>query len=124
MAINNKRRTQVFEKYNGRCAYCGVGINATQFHIDHIQPKCFGGTDELDNLNPSCRDCNTYKSNWSLESFRENLKHLLNLKLEYLFKSMTKMNVAVKFGAVKLSEWNGLFYYELPENQSNDDVLW
>lgn len=109
-------RLIIFEKYNGRCAYCGREIKAIQFHVDHIQPKCFGGTDELDNLNPSCSSCNNYKLNYTIEEFRAALKKLFSDEVEYLFKSSGKRKLALQFKAVTMQEWNGLFYFESKTN--------
>ena len=72
--INNKMRKRVYDKYNGRCAYCGMKIfnncGDESFHIDHIIPKCKGGSNHLFNLNPSCRYCNLKKHDKSLDEFR------------------------------------------------------
>ena len=51
-------RQKVYEKYNGHCAYCGKAIAIRDMQVDHILPKRNGGTDDIDNLNPSCRLCN------------------------------------------------------------------
>jgi 5-methylcytosine-specific restriction endonuclease McrA len=111
MAINKKTRQIVYEKYDGRCAYCG-NLLVKGWHVDHIQPKTAGGCDGFENLNPSCYACNNYKCHSSLETFRMYTKQMLNEKLHYLFKSKTKMQVAINFGAVILKEWDGLFYFE------------
>ena|SRR3990167_5208599 len=103
-------RQLIFDKYNGKCAYCGIELKAMD--IDHIKPKAYGGTDELTNLNPACKHCNNYKCNWDLESFREYLKQMINEKPEYLFKSLTKMQIAVNIGSVEVRKWDGVFYFE------------
>ncbi len=46
-----------------RCEYCRapeVFFNH-RFVIDHIVPRVFGGSDELDNLALSCHSCNSHK---------------------------------------------------------------
>ena len=109
--MNKKLRNSVFMKYNVCCAYCGATLN-NGFHVDRITPKIFGGTDEFDNLNPACRDCNTYKSATRLEEYRTQLLRMLNEKPEYLFKSKTKFEVAKKMGSITHKPWDGLFYFE------------
>ena len=37
---------------------------------------------------------------------------MLNEKLEYLFKSKTKMQVAMNMGCIKHTLWEGKFYFE------------
>ncbi len=46
------------DAYEGRCAYCDVGAYE---HQDHVVPLSKGGTHSLDNVVPSCRDCNLRK---------------------------------------------------------------
>lgn len=43
------------------CARRGRVVQAA--HVDHIQPKTQGGTDDLDNLQPLCASCHSAKTN-------------------------------------------------------------
>jgi len=108
MKIN---RQEVYDRFGGKCAYCGTDL-VKGWHIDHIHPKVFGGGNEFKNLNPSCKDCNNYKCHTNLEEYRSQLKRMLNEKIEYLFKSKTKMQVAMNMGSIKHLEWDGKFYFE------------
>jgi len=45
---------------------------------------------------------------------------MLNEKREYLFKSKTKMQVAINMGSVKLIDWDGKFYFE----RFNEECEW
>ena len=113
--ITESTRISVFNKCFGKCAYCGIELKKG-WHVDHIKPKVFGGTDDFENLNPSCKDCNNYKCHTDLEEYRNQLRKMLNEKLEYLFKSKTKMQVAINMGSIKHAEWDGLFYFERLNN--------
>jgi len=104
-------RDIVFKKYDGKCAYCGTDL-LKGWNVDHINPKVAGGTDDLINLNPSCKDCNNYKCHSSIELFRHYTKQMVNDKLDYLFKSKTKMQVAINLGAITINKWDGRFYFE------------
>jgi hypothetical protein len=108
---NAKTRLIVFKKYGGKCAYCGVDL-VKGWNVDHITPQVFGGTNDLENLNPSCKDCNNYKCHTDLEGYRRQLRKMLNEKLDYLFRSKTKMQVAINMGSIKHAEWDGMFYFE------------
>ena len=115
--MNNKIRNIVHAKYNGRCAYCGIELEKG-WHVDHINPQVYGVNNDLSNLNPSCKHCNNYKCHSKLETFRFYAKQMFNDKLEYLFKSKTKMQVAINMGVVQLTEWDGKFYFEKVDSSS------
>jgi len=66
-------RKKIYDKYQGHCAYCGVEITMKQMHVDHVHPRFRGGEDDENNLNPSCRRCNSWKSAWTLEEFRKEI---------------------------------------------------
>jgi len=95
VVINGNRRLKVYLKTNGHCWYCGVDVSMeagpSQFTVDHVEPTNLGGSDDIYNLVPSCRGCNTAKGDRSYEAFRQKLawKHagcepLTNSQLEYL----------------------------------------
>ena len=109
--MKKQLREKVFKKYNCKCAYCGTDL-VKGWNVDHIKPRVNGGTDDFENLNPSCKDCNNYKCHSDLEQFRHYTKQMLNEKLEYLFKSKTKMKVAINMGAITHTKWDGIFYFE------------
>lgn len=114
--ISKKIRETVYNKYNGHCAYCGCEIEMKEMQVDHIVPKRRGyfqyvleaGSDNIDNLNPSCRMCNYYKGMSNIEVFRNKLKEILmpNVQRPFIFR------LAEKYGMVEVKEWDGKFYYE------------
>ena len=71
----------MYEKCNHRCAYCGCELDYKDMQVDHVEPLHRYETayaigeadflDEIENLMPSCRQCNFYKSTFSLEDFRQ-----------------------------------------------------
>lgn len=73
MALRQHVRLAVFERDNYCCRYCGVFITVHReyhewarrwiglIHVDHIIPRCKGGTDNLENLVTACRKCNLTK---------------------------------------------------------------
>jgi len=66
------RRIKIFNKFNGRCAYCGQKIKIENFEIDHKIPKIAGEKEihEYKNLVPACKTCNSIKNNLTIEEFR------------------------------------------------------
>ena len=104
-------RIEVYNKYNGRCAYCGKELSLHEMQIDHIKAKCQGGSDDLENLNPSCRLCNHYKRSCTLDQFKNWLLAGIidRLKQNYIFK------IAEQYGMITIIGWDKKFYYEKEE---------
>lgn len=107
-------RQKVYEKFNGHCAYCGKEINLKEMQVDHIDPKIGGGTDNIENLYPSCRDCNNYKYHSSIELWRNYIENIYN----ELQKS-AKWRVAEKFGIFERKNDKVEFYFEKFNNDKN-----
>lgn len=56
-------RHEVFKRDNYRCLECGATNKNTRLHVDHIIPVSQGGSDEFDNLQTLCEECNLAKGN-------------------------------------------------------------
>ena len=56
-----KLRRSLMQKTMGRCYYCEKKIEGRMMTIDHFVPKSKGGTDDISNLVPSCKECNEEK---------------------------------------------------------------
>jgi hypothetical protein len=77
----------ISHKTDGHCAYCGVTLEphpnfaeqrslqdfdySPTWSIDHLTPVSRGGTDDLDNLMPTCKACNASKHNKTLDEYRQ-----------------------------------------------------
>lgn len=115
--MKKSEREIIYNKYGGRCAYCGVKLEP-RWHADHILPivrdlkdssKCeYPERNILENYNPSCPSCNIIKSSSSIDQFRsvisKMLESLQNYSVQYKFAS--------KFNLVKKTENDVVFYYE------------
>ena len=56
-------RHEVFKRDGYKCVECGASKDdGATLHVDHKVPVSKGGTDELDNLQTLCSDCNLNKS--------------------------------------------------------------
>lgn len=66
------RSSDILAKWEdmGRCCgYCGKAITFDEMEIDHMLPLSRGGTNDLDNLMPSCRTCNNDKADMTVEEW-------------------------------------------------------
>ncbi len=68
--ISKTKRKQVFDKYDGHCAYCGKKLTAGELTIDFIVPTSHGGKDNVENLRACCRSCNFMKGESSVRILR------------------------------------------------------
>lgn len=66
--VKNKRkifspqeRIKIYNKYKGRCAICGEFVPYDLYTIDHIIPISKGGSNNIDNLQCTCKTCNFIK---------------------------------------------------------------
>lgn len=60
-------REYLLAKWGHRCAYCGA--TRVPLNIDHICPRCRGGSDRVSNLTIACIPCNQAKNNRPVEEF-------------------------------------------------------
>ena len=102
-------RQQIYEKFGGRCAYCGCEITIKDMQADHVVPLHLGGEDDISNLYPACRACNHYKSTFTMEKFREMIRRAPAV----LMKNSATYRNLVRFGLIKHPEKTVLrFYFE------------
>jgi 5-methylcytosine-specific restriction endonuclease McrA len=60
-------REYLLEKWQRRCAYCGV--EGVPLNIEHIHPRSRGGSDRISNLALACHPCNEAKGVRPIEEF-------------------------------------------------------
>lgn len=102
-------RRQVLDKTSGRCAYCGCPLSLNKMQIDHVVPLHNGGTNDIDNLLPSCRSCNHYKDTFSIELFRDNIERIP----QALDGSSVLYRIAKRYGLVHEDRKKKVeFYFE------------
>lgn len=61
-------RSEVYDRDNALCRYCGIKLGKEEWHLDHIVPVSKGGKHTKDNVCVSCPSCNLGKGNkinWS-----------------------------------------------------------
>ena len=92
-------RRDIYNRFDGHCAYCGKKIEFDDMTIDHILPQSKGGKDTVENTIPSCQLCNNQKADRSVEEFREfisNLTDVLDESKQYRLAIRYKKVVQVK----------------------------
>ena len=105
-------RISIWEKYGGHCAYCGIPLGINNMQVDHLVPVYAGGSNDFDNLMPSCRSCNSYKRAHDLETFREYLEAIPNT----LRRDSVTFRIGERFGVVKQNKECVKFYFEEKNN--------
>lgn len=124
--MTKKDRQIVFDKYGGKCAYCGCEL-VKGWHADHIEPIvrdskwnrdkgrfeqigiCRKPENEtLENYNPACASCNIQKNSFTVEQFRSNIKQFLNSLNQY----STQYKFAKRYGLVTETDIEVKFYFE------------
>lgn len=125
MGISKKTREEVYQKYNGHCAYCGQKIELRDMQVDHFVPQnqefaiIVGGVagidsiDDFQNLMPACRMCNHYKRAHSLNTFRRYIEEIpKKLRNDYIYK------IGVVYGNIIENEKPIKFYFEQVEERT------
>lgn len=114
-------RKIIYNKCNGRCAYCGCELTIKQMQVDHIEPHWHTlteqqatksgikkGSNEIDNLNPSCARCNKWKSTYNLEQFRK----IIQTSLDRLERDTPNFRLAKDYGLLVVKKKRVIFYFE------------
>jgi 5-methylcytosine-specific restriction endonuclease McrA len=113
-------RQQVYDKYNGHCAYCGIPMAIKDMQVDHIIPQWLCETKDHryrksvsevhchENYMPSCRSCNNYKSGNPLEAFRASVEN----QIEILRRDRPTFRLAERFGLIECRPKEIVFYFE------------
>jgi hypothetical protein len=126
--VKRAERQLVFEKYGGKCAYCGCGLEKG-WHVDHVEPywhnwsednlkrmvKVVKGSNGIDNYNPSCPRCNKWKSTFSIEQFREEIQ----LQTQRLRNFSSNYRMAIDYRMIEETNKPVVFYFELLNSDKN-----
>lgn len=121
-----KEREIIFNKYGGKCSYCGDELQKG-WHVDELLPVkrnhkydkdkqkfVWDGTYQhperlnIDNQMPSCPSCNINKHNGSIDEFRS----LITGFMKHLNEVNTQYKIAKRYGLVKEEIKPIVFYFE------------
>lgn len=134
--MTKKDRQLIFEKFGGKCAYCGCELQKG-WHVDEIEPvrriwqtsysektgspyQKFIGFEHpermnLANQNPACASCNINKHSMSLEDFRR----LIAGFMKHLNEINTQYKIAKRYGLVQETNIEVKFYFETIRPSNN-----
>lgn len=143
--MNSKIRQQVFEKYNGLCAYTGKPLG-DDWQVDHMTSKYmhqykthleYGSieevklflkkVDDVENLMPAIKIINHYKRSLDLEGFRDYMlsfhKRLKKLPKKTVIHETQRrkeymLKVAELFDITPDKPFCGRFYFETQKQES------
>lgn len=62
MSLSKRVRFDVFKRDSFTCRYCGKRPPDVMLEVDHIIPRCEGGSDDPSNLTTACLACNRGKA--------------------------------------------------------------
>jgi 5-methylcytosine-specific restriction endonuclease McrA len=127
MALTKIQRQQVHSKFDGMCAYCGHEVLLKHMQVDHVIPQSRyvsliknemvidqlrhlteSDVDHIDNLYPTCRVCNKWKSNFDLEAFRREVSEQVKRLNDY----SSNYRMAKKYNLIKETITPIIFYFE------------
>lgn len=114
-AIPKHIRDEVRQKFGGCCAYCGMTLRKS-FHVDHVIPVASGGIDDIANYFPACGKCNAFKSDWSLERFRQEIENQVLTHLRFA--------IAVKFDTVTIQPKKIEFHFEKQGHKFDAELVY
>ena len=76
---SREKRLALYGRDGFACCYCGSGIeDGVQLTLDHLKPKCEGGTNFSTNIVTACHKCNSVRSNRSWKRFAASVASYLN----------------------------------------------
>lgn len=102
-------REYLLNKWNRKCAYCGV--ENVPLQIEHIHPRAKGGTDRISNLCLACEPCNVKKGTQHIEVF---LKKKPDVLKRVLAQAKRPLKDAAAVNSTRVALLNRLKQTELP----------
>lgn len=111
-------RIKIFQKYNGRCAYCGCKLNYRDMKMSCIPKRnSFFREPLIQKHLPACESCYYLVSSFSLEEFRTQIDNTIS---EYL-REDPNYKLAIKYGVIKEMDPPYVFYFEKIDAEDNQN---
>jgi 5-methylcytosine-specific restriction endonuclease McrA len=105
------KQQMVYDKTDGRCAYCGESIDGLEkMAITFLDPMSSSAHDDINGMLPACRACDKLKGALTLKQFRAARNKAAKEVHIKLMNSNSAYKNAVHMGAVKTQ--NVAFFFE------------
>jgi hypothetical protein len=88
--ICNSKKNILWNKSKGKCYICGINIDKNTFEAAHVEPFCESGNDNIDNLRPSCKNCNREMGTTNLYEYKRKRMEML-IKQQNMRKEMENL---------------------------------
>lgn len=113
-------RIKIFQKYNGRCAYCGCKLEYKDMEISQLPKRnSFFREPVIQKTLPACESCYFQAGAFSLEEFRTQIDTTI---LEYL-REDTIYKLAIKYGVIKEMDPPYVFYFEKIDAEKEKEAI-
>jgi 5-methylcytosine-specific restriction endonuclease McrA len=113
------KRQMIYDKTNGRCAYCGGYINGIEkMAVTFLDPMSSAAFDDTDGMFPACNACDKLKGTLTLKQFRAARNKAAKDTHLSLMNSHAAYKGAVQMGAVKIN--NVAFFFERNTKQEQN----
>ena len=109
--LSKKMKSEIIDKSDGKCFYCGITLDDDLIEFDHVHPFSKGGKDNFENLVAACYLCNSYKSDKTLEEFRESLINFKEKHKKTLVGVGYHVRIARHYEMLE-GYFDGLFHFE------------
>lgn len=102
--IRPEKRLAIYARDGFSCVYCGAAADelAEPFCLDHVLPRCEGGTHHESNLVTACRFCNEAKAEGLLGDFLATLEETVAAKTAARVVRQTRAPIDRAYGKALL----------------------
>lgn len=123
--MTKKQRLEVYNKFNGHCAYCGKEIEYKDMQVDHQIPQrrakrgrnkvSLEVIEDPNNLFASCRRCNLHKRAANLETYRRYVEEIPQKLLStFIYKA------GLDYKLIEVKPRKIKFYFEMTEEEREE----
>jgi 5-methylcytosine-specific restriction endonuclease McrA len=115
-------RQAVYDKFGGKCAYCGIHLEFKKMQVDHYWPQILAhqqpelDNNRFENLMPSCHKCNNHKHGMRPDFWRHEIERHSDM-----LQNNTQFQRALRFGQVAITKKPVAFFYETKREGTNDN---